>query len=111
MTGKRIPLTRLQAEWLEDIAQSGSEAMAKATGYGATVDYASPGRPVLVIPEAAGYWLGLAVGLRADIADEGEYRIGERSTVLGLARKLANAGLRNAAPLTEAAVFGTGDRS
>jgi hypothetical protein len=90
----RIPVTPHQAEWLADLIASGSESMAAAADAGARIEGG-----VLVIPPAAAYALGLAVGIRADPADEGEYTLGERSTVLGLARKLANAGITNAAPL------------
>jgi hypothetical protein len=101
-TDIRIPVTPRQAEWLADLIASGSESMAAAAEAGARVEDG-----VLVIPPAAAYPIGLAVGMRADIASEGEYTLGERSSVLGLARKLANAGITSAAPLTEADVFGT----
>ena len=95
MTDIRIPLTALQAAWLADLGASGSESYARASDAGARVEAG----PVLVIPPAAAEPLGLAVGIRADIASEGEYSIGERSSILGLARKLAAAGISNAAPL------------
>jgi hypothetical protein len=94
MTDIRVPVTRLQAGWLADLAASGSETYAQAEAAGARVD----GR-WLIIPPAAVDALGLAVGIRADIADEGEYSIGERTSVLSLARKLAAAGVTKAAPL------------
>lgn len=98
----RIPLTKLQAEWLADLAQSGSESWAEAfDAGGARIEGL-----VLVIPPAAAPAAGLAVGIRADIASEGEYDTGLRSTVLGLSRKLANAGVTGAAPLTETDISG-----
>lgn len=105
MTDIRVPLTGLQAEWLADLAQSGSENWAEAEENGARIE-----NRVLVIPPAAVAAAGLAVGIRADIASEGEYDIGLRSTVLGLSRKLASAGVTGAAPLTEADVFSPGGR-
>jgi hypothetical protein len=104
----RVKVTPYQASWLADLIASGSESMAAATEAGARIEDGA-----LVIPPAAAYMTGLAVGMRADIASEGEYPIGERRSVLSLARKLAEAGITNAAPLTEADVFGTktGDSS
>jgi hypothetical protein len=90
----RVGLTRFQAEWLADLEASGSESYAEAAAAGARVEGSE-----LVIPPAAADWIGLAVGMRADLADEGEYGIGERMSVLGLARKLAAAGVTKAAPL------------
>jgi len=89
-----IPVTTRQAEFLEDMVQSGSESAMAAWDAGARVD-----RLTLVVPPAAARHLGLAVGMRADIADEGEYSLGERSSILGLAGKLAKAGISSAAPL------------
>jgi hypothetical protein len=94
----RIPVTAFQADWLADLAYA-SETVATAMEQGARLEEPSPGRHVLVVPAAARYSLGLGVGIRADIADEGEYSIGERSSILGLARKLAVHGISNAAPL------------
>jgi hypothetical protein len=95
----RIPLTPKQADWLADLASSGSESYGEALDAGARIVADPAGGDVLVIPPAAAYPLGLAVGIRADIADENEYPIGVRSSVLGLSRKLAANGITNAAPL------------
>jgi len=105
-TEARIPLTSRQANWLADLAASGSETYAAALDAGARIETAAGGAEVLVIPPAAAIMLGLAVGIRADIASEGDYTIGERSSVLGLSRKLAARGISNAAPLTETGVLG-----
>jgi hypothetical protein len=99
MTDARIPITRLQAAWLADLWASGSETYAEAVAYGVRIDKSPSGAECLVVPEQAFDTLGTAVGIRADIASEGEYSIGERSSVLGLARKLAAAGITKAAPL------------
>lgn len=93
MTDITVPLTEAQAEWLQGITADGSETMAEALEAGARIDGL-----LLVIPEAATEPLGTAVGIRADIAGEGNYPIGERSTVLGLARKLVKAGVTGTAP-------------
>jgi len=93
MTDITVPLTEAQAEWLQGITADGSETMAEALEAGARIDGL-----LLVIPPAATEPLGLAVGIRADIAGEGNYPIGERSTVLGLARKLVKAGVTGTAP-------------
>src|ERR1700749_2503949 len=90
----RVRITPRQAAWLCDLAASGSETYARALDEGARVEASG----YLVIPPAAAYQLGLAVGIRADIADEGEYSISMRNTVLGLSRKLAAAGITSAAP-------------
>jgi len=95
----RIPVTARQADWLADLAQSGSETMHAAMEAGAHLEDHHHLGHVLVVPAAAKRHLGVAVGMRADIADEGHYSIGERASVLGLARKLAANGISNAAPL------------
>ena len=109
----RIPLTARQADWLNDLAASGSETYTAALEDGARIEVTPTGLEVLAIPPTAAYHLGLAVGIRADIASEGEYDLGPRSSVPGLARKLARAGITSAAPLTPAGVYGpqttTGD--
>jgi hypothetical protein len=105
-TEARIPLTARQADWLADLAASGSETYTAAIEAGARIEAAPGGAEVLVVPPAAAEQLGLAVGIRADIASEGEYDIGLRSSVLGLSRKLAAHGISNAAPLTVADVYG-----
>jgi hypothetical protein len=99
MTDLRIPLTPKQADWLADLAASGSESYAEALDAGARIVADPHGGDVLIVPPAAARPLGLAVGIRADLADEGEYSIGVRSSVLGLARKLTANGICNAAPL------------
>lgn len=89
-----IPLTQRQVEFLDDLAYA-SENYATALDLGVHVE----GRK-LFVPEIAFASLGTAVGMRADIASEGlDVDLGERSTILGLSRKLANAGVRKAAPL------------
>jgi len=110
-TDIRIPLTTRQAGWLADLAASGSESYAAALDAGARIEDNAHGTWVLVIPPAAAEALGLAVGIRADIASEGEYSIAERSSVLGLSRKLAAAGITGAAPLTEAGVPGKNEET
>jgi hypothetical protein len=90
----RVPLTELQAAFLDDLDVSGSETYAAAVTAGLRIE----GR-TLIVPPGAVEPLGTAVGIRADIADEGEYDIGRRSSILGLARKLAKAGVTGAAPL------------
>lgn len=99
MTEVRIPITRLQASWLADLHASGSETYDEAVQLGVRIDRSPSGAECLVVPEQAFDKLGTAVGIRADMADEGEYSIGERSSVLGLARKLAANGITKAAPL------------
>ena len=101
MNDIKIPLTPLQAYFLDDLECAGSESYHRALDAGARVE---DGR-WLVVPPAAFADLGLAVGIRADIASENEYTIGERSSILGLARKLARAGITSAAPLTPGNVF------
>lgn len=98
MTEIRVPVTALQASWLADLYQSGSETYAEAVSLGVRLE-AWRGGEVLVVPRAAFSVLGTAVGIRADLADEGEYSPGVRSSVLGLAAKLAKAGVTKAAPL------------
>jgi hypothetical protein len=105
-TEARIPLTSRQAGWLADLAANGSETYTAALDAGARIEVTPGGAEVLVVPPGAAESLGLAVGIRADIASEGEYDIGLRSSVLGLARKLTANGISNAAPLTPADVFG-----
>jgi hypothetical protein len=95
----RIPITPRQADWLADLAASGSESYCAALAAGAYIGALPHGGDVLVVPPAAAYQLGLAIGIRADLADEGELSIGERSSILGLSRKLAANGITNAAPL------------
>jgi hypothetical protein len=90
-----VPVTRTQIDWLHDLADSGSESYFAALDAGLMVVGSK-----LVIPPAAREHLGLAVGIRADIADEGEYSIGERRSILALARKLAAVGISKAAPLS-----------
>jgi hypothetical protein len=100
LTGSiRIPLTPRQAYFLDDMRAAGSETYHEALDAGARVEGSAGGTWVLIVPRAAFGALGTAVGMRADIADEGEYDIGQRSSILGLARKLANAGVTGAAPL------------
>ena len=94
----RVPVTRAQAAFLDDLLVSGSETYAEAVEAGTRLEPRGDGE-VLVVPPAAFGALGTAVGIRADIADEGEYGAGRRSTILGLARKLARAGVNGAAPL------------
>jgi hypothetical protein len=91
----RIPLTARQAYFLEDMGQAGSGSYIEAEAAGMRIEDGG----WLVVPPAAFQALGTAVGIRADIASEGEYSIGERSSILGLARKLAEAGVTGAAPL------------
>jgi hypothetical protein len=91
----RVGLTVYQAYFLEDLAASGSETYAKAVAAGVRIEN---GR-WLIVPRAAFGPLGTAVGIRADIADEGEYDAGRRSSILNLAQKLARAGVTGAAPL------------
>ena len=93
MSGARIKITANQAAFLNDLA-GGSETFEEAQRLGVKIEAG-----YLIIPEQAFDALGTSVGIRADIADEGEYSIGERSTILGLARKLAKAGVTKAAPL------------
>lgn len=95
MTDIRIRLTGLQAYFLDDLAVSGSESWAAALAAGARIEDGS----TLIIPSAAIEAAGVAVGIRADIASEGEYDFGTRSSILGLARKMARAGVTKAAPL------------
>jgi hypothetical protein len=90
----RVPLTGLQAAFLDDLDVSGSDTYAKAVAAGLRIE-----GDVLIVPPGAVRPLGTAVGIRADIADEGEYDFGRRSSILGLARKLAKAGVTGAAPL------------
>jgi hypothetical protein len=90
----RVPLTGLQAAFLDDLDVSGSESYAEAVAAGLRVEGST-----LVVPPGAFEPLGTAVGIRADIADEGEYETGRRNSILGLARKLARAGVTGAAPL------------
>jgi hypothetical protein len=95
----RVQLTIPQAYFLEDLDVSGSETYAEAIAAGLRIEAVPDGPVVLVVPPAAIRALGTAVGIRADIADEGEYDFGRRSAILGLARKLARAGVTGAAPL------------
>jgi hypothetical protein len=80
---------------------AGSDSYHEALDAGARVEGLK-----LIIPVAAVEPLGTAIGIRADIADEGNYDIGERSSWLGLAKKVAKAtGNRRALPLQPADVM------
>lgn len=100
-----VPLTKFQAGWLEDVAMSGSESYAAAEAAGVRI--VGHNKPRLIIPPAAAHHIGVAIGVRSDIADEGHGSIGERRSILALAAKVAAAtGDRTALPLAIPAPVG-----
>lgn len=90
-----VKVTKVQAANLADLAYA-SESMAEAMDLGVTLTGLT-----LTVPEAAFDALGLAIGIRADIASEGEYGHAEARSWLNLSAKLAAAGVAKAAPLPD----------
>jgi hypothetical protein len=82
-----IQLTPTQAYLLDDMAVAGSNSYHEALDAGLVLDDSN----TLIIPPAAVEPLSLAIGIRADISDEGNYSIGERRSWLSLAAKVAKA--------------------
>lgn len=98
-TTATVKLTDYQSYLLDDMRVAGSDSYLAALDAGVRLDDYTL---TLHIPltQAATHNLGVAIGIRADIADEGNYSIGERRSWLSLARKVAQAtGDRTALPL------------
>jgi hypothetical protein len=94
-----VKLTKLQAEFLDDLACC-SESYTEALDLGVRVEGLK-----LIIPTPAAGPLATAIGIRADLADEGEngQNIGERRSILGLAKKVSRVpGASKANPLQPA---------
>jgi len=83
-----VKVTHTQAYLLDDMDVAGSESYHEAVAAGLVLDTR---KGTLTIPPAAAQPFGLAIGIRADIADEGNYSIGERRSWLSLAAKVAAA--------------------